>query len=147
MRFVNNFWTTWGLRTSMQLLITDNYQEKLSSVPGMDFSTFAAADKREGNSSVGVTHDPQKSLNFPAWDGILENTTAGMQLPLQPSFSTPQSANLGVIQKQEQDPLEQLFPNGFSKRPEFGTHPQVQDEWQVQNNLTSYPNILLLSRL
>lgn len=117
---------------------SSNYQEKVSSVPGMDFSTLAAADKREDNSSAGVTHDHQKSSNFPAWDGILENTTAGMQWPLQPSFSVPQSANLGVIQKQEQDPLEQLFPNGFSKRPEFGCHPQVQDEWQNSHTGTTY---------
>ncbi|EXB29454.1 Calmodulin-binding transcription activator 3 [Morus notabilis] len=133
-----NFHMKRGLPTLMQLLITDNYQEKLSSVPGMGFSSLALADKSEGNRSAGVTHDHQKNLNFPAWDGTLENDNAGIQLPFQPSFSAAQSANLGVIQKQEQEPLEQLFPNGFSKRPDFGSHPQVQEEWQNLHTGAAY---------
>lgn len=137
---------TRGLPTLMQLLITDNYQEKLS-VPGMGFSSLALADKSEGNRSAGVTHDHQKALNFPAWDGTLENDNAGIQLPFQPSFSAAQSDNLGVIQKQEQEPLEQLFPNGFSKRPDFGSHPQVQEEWQVLYDRLSSPYKLPLSKL
>ena len=99
--------------------MADNYQEKLPNIPGMNFSSLALADKNEGNSSR-------------AWDDTLENVTAGVQLPFQPPFSAPQSGTLVVIQKQDHEPLEQLFPNGFSTRQELFSHPQGQGEWQVQ---------------
>ena len=110
------------LPTLMQLFVADNYQDKLPAIPGMDFSSLALADKSEANSSR-------------AWDDTLENVAAGVQLPLQPPFSAPQSDNLGVIQKQDQESLEQLFPNGFPKRQDSVSHPQGQEEWQVQNDV------------
>lgn len=114
----------------MQLLITDDNQEKLSAIPGMDLSSGARAHKSEGNNSnARVPSHNQKNLELPAWDNTLGNNTAGIQLPFQPAFSATQSDDLGVIQKQEQEPPEQLFANGFGK------HPQVQEEWQVQNNI------------
>lgn len=98
--------------------MADNYQEKLPTIPGMDFSSLALADKSEENSRR-------------AWNDTLENVTSGVQSPFQPQFSAPQSDNLGVIEKQDQEPLEQLFPNGFSKRQGFVSHPQGRGEWQV----------------
>ncbi|XP_062099603.1 calmodulin-binding transcription activator 3 isoform X2 [Humulus lupulus] len=101
---------------------SNNNQEKLSAIPGMD-------------SSAGVSSDHPKNLDFPAWDNTLGNNAASIHLPFQPAFSATQSNNLTAIQKQEQEPFEQLFTNGFGK------HPQIQEEWQTlltgsDNNLT-----------
>lgn len=119
--------------------MTDNNQEKLRTIPGMDCSSGALAAKSEGNNgSAGVPLN-HKNLDFPAWGSALGNNTAGIQLPFQPTFSATQSENLGVIQKQEQEPLEQLLANGSGK------HPQVQEEWQVQNDLILLPKFFFPS--
>ncbi|PON86147.1 Notch [Trema orientale] len=111
---------------------TNNNQEKLSAIPGVDFSSGALADKSEGNnSSAGVPSDHHKNLDFPAWDNSSGNNTASIELPFQPAFSVTRSDNLVVVQKQEQEPLEQLFTNGFGK------HPQVQAEWQASEGNSS----------
>ncbi|KAM6563826.1 hypothetical protein CsatB_023824 [Cannabis sativa] len=99
---------------------TDNNQEKLSAIPSMD-------------SSAGVSSGHSKNLDFPAWDNTLGNNAASIHLPFQQAFSSSQSNNLTVIQKQEQGPFEQLFSNGFGK------HPQIQEDWQASEGNSRLP--------
>ncbi|KAL5556318.1 hypothetical protein UlMin_038554 [Ulmus minor] len=109
---------------------SNTYQEKMPAVPGMDFGSLALADKGEGN-SAGVTYEHQKNLNFPLWDDA-----AGVQSSFQPSFSEIKPDSLGIIQKQEHESHDNLFPNGFGQQ-EFGSHIQFQKEWQISEANTS----------
>lgn len=114
-----------------KLLITDDYQEKLPVFSGVDFSSLCQTVKNE-STTIEATYDPRKNLDSPLWENSLVNNSAGTQsLPLQPSFSATPSDNLGIIQKQGQETAGQLLADGFSKRQEFGSHPQVQEDWKV----------------
>ncbi|KAH7520590.1 hypothetical protein FEM48_Zijuj08G0161200 [Ziziphus jujuba var. spinosa] len=120
------------------MMFSNDYQGKSSAIPGIDISSLPQTDINEGSKSVGVTYEPRKNLDFPLRKNILVNTSAGTQsLPLQPSLSAIQSENLGIVQKQEQENFGQLFSEGIGQRLEFGSQPQVQEEWQASGGHSS----------
>jgi hypothetical protein len=56
-------------------------------------------------------------------------------VPLQPPFLERQPDTIGVLGKQENQKLGQLFTSNFGERQEFGGRPQAQEEWKVQSYL------------
>jgi hypothetical protein len=77
-----------------------------------------------------------KDLDFASWEDVFENGTSGSQtVPLQPSFLEKQPNTIGVLGKEENQKLGQLFTTNFGDRQEFGGHPQVQEGWKVQSYL------------
>lgn len=132
-----------------KLLKTDVYQEQLPAFSGVDFSSLPQTLKTEESKTIGATYDPGKNIDFPLWENSLVNASTGSQsLPLQPSFSAALSDNLGVSQKQGQEIASQLFADGFGKRQEYGSHPQVREEWKVCSYIDRItPLIFLLDNL
>ncbi|KAK9271617.1 hypothetical protein L1049_001980 [Liquidambar formosana] len=112
---------------------------KLSTVPGMDFVSLTREDRGKDGNDAGLTFEPQKHLDFPSWEDVLENCTAGDQsVTFQPSLSSTGFDTMVVIPKQENDILGQLFTDNFGKKQEFGYHSQGQDEWQTSEGDSSH---------
>ncbi|KAF3439335.1 hypothetical protein FNV43_RR17612 [Rhamnella rubrinervis] len=120
------------------MTFSNDYQEKLPAFPGVDFSSLPQTVKNEDGATIGATYEPQKNIDIPLWETSLVNNIAGSQsLPLQPSFSATPSDNIGIIQKQGQETSGQLFADGFGKRQEFGSHPQVQEDRKASEGSSS----------
>lgn len=114
-------------------MITDNYQEKLSAIPGVNFGSLTQAYKREDGNDAGVTYEPTKNLNSSLWEAALENSATGFQsLSFQPSFSATHSDTMGIISKQENGMLGDLFTDSFEKKQMCESKPRVQQGWQVR---------------
>ncbi|KAF3441067.1 hypothetical protein FNV43_RR19353 [Rhamnella rubrinervis] len=87
---------------------SDDYQEKLPAFPGVDFSSLPQTVKMKTVATIGATYEPQKHRH-PIVGNFLGQETSG-----------------------------QLFADGFGKRQEFGSHPQVQEDRKVV--LHAYPS-------
>lgn len=108
--------------------MTGDFQGKLSAISRVDFVSLTLADKVKDSNNPELKH-----LDFALWDDILGNGTSGGEaVPFQPSFPETQPDTIGVLPKQENQILGQLFTSNF-ERQEFGSHLQVQEEWQVQS--------------
>ncbi|XP_028962783.1 calmodulin-binding transcription activator 3-like isoform X1 [Malus domestica] len=108
------------------------YQEKLSAVPGVNFSSRTQAYRKEDGNDAGVTYDPRKNPNSTVWDGALGNITTGLQsLPFQPSISATHSDSMGIISQQENETLGHLFTDNFGKKQMYEDKPRVQQSWQT----------------
>ncbi|KAF5480859.1 hypothetical protein F2P56_001569 [Juglans regia] len=106
-----------------------DFQGKLSAISRVDFVSLTLADK------VKDSNNPEsKHLDFALWDDILGNGTSGGEaVPLQPSFPETQPDTIGVLSKQENQILGQLFTSNLEIQ-EFGSHLQVQEEWQTSES-------------
>ncbi|XP_018499833.2 calmodulin-binding transcription activator 3 [Pyrus x bretschneideri] len=117
---------------------SNEYQEKLSAVPGVNFSSRTEAYRKEDGNDAGVTYDPRKNLNSAVWDGALGNITTGFQsLPFQPSISATHSDSIGIISQQENETLGHLFTDNFGKKQNYEDKPRVQQSWQTLEANTS----------
>ncbi|KAE7998072.1 hypothetical protein FH972_002650 [Carpinus fangiana] len=106
--------------------VPNDYQGKSSAISGVDFFSLTQADKAKESNNAGL-----KDLDFASWEDILKNATSGSQtVPLQPPFLERQPDTIGVLGKQENQKLGQLFTNNFGERQEFGGRPQAQEEWK-----------------
>lgn len=115
-------------------MITDDYEEKLSTIPGVDFSELTQAYKREDSIDAGDTYEPRKDREFALWDDA-ENSVTGIQsLSFQPSFSATHSDTIGNFPKQENEMLGHQLTDSFDKRLVYGIEnkPKVQQSWQVR---------------
>ncbi|KAH9718714.1 calmodulin-binding transcription activator 3 [Citrus sinensis] len=109
--------------------LTNNYQGKFSVVPGADFISPAQTDKSRNSNDTGLTYEPQKNLDFPSWEDVLQNCSQGVG-------SQPEA--LGDIPNQGYDILGEPFTNSFGERKEFGSHLQTRGEWQASRNDSSH---------
>lgn len=113
-------------------MLIDNYQGRFSVLTGVDFISPAQADKSTNSNDVGLTYEPQKNLDFPSWEDVLQNCSQGVgSQAFHPSFSSTQPEALGDIPKQGHDILGEPFTNSFGEPKEFGSHLQTRGEWQV----------------
>lgn len=126
---------TYQFSNTLELLI-DNYQGKFSVVPGADFISPAQTDKSRNSNDTGLTYEPQKNLDFPSWEDVLQNCSQGVG-------SQPEA--LGDIPNQGYDILGEPFTNSFGERKEFGSQLQTRGEWQV-GVYTSVWHLLFTSR-
>ncbi|KAJ4715755.1 Calmodulin-binding transcription activator [Melia azedarach] len=122
-------------------LLTNNYQGKFSPVTGADFISPAQADKSRVANDAGLTYEPQKNLDFQSWEDVLQNCAQGIGSQPFPTFSSTQPENLGNLPKQGHEILGELFSNSFGERKEFGSHLEIQGEWQTSEDDSSHlPN-------
>ncbi|KAM2668067.1 hypothetical protein EV2_019689 [Malus domestica] len=125
--------TNAGVSTAFYpMSFSNEYQEKLSAIPGVNFSSHTQAYRKEDVKDAGVTYDPRKNLNSTLWDGALGNFTTGFQpLPFQPPISVTHSDSTGIISKQENETFGHLFTNNFGKKQMYEDRPRVQQGWQT----------------
>ena len=96
----------------------------------MDFGSLAQADKAKYSNNM------RQILDFPPSDDDLGNGTSGNQaVPFWPSFPETQPDTNGFLLERENLILGQHFTSNFGERWELGSHPQNQNEWQVQSYL------------
>ncbi|XVE83136.1 hypothetical protein DITRI_Ditri16bG0063300 [Diplodiscus trichospermus] len=91
------------------------------------------SDKDREYNDAGITHEPQKNLDFTSWEDVLENYTPGVEsAQYQLPFSLKQHDTMG-----------QLFDNSFLKKQEFEDQSPAQEEWQASegesSELTKWP--------
>ncbi|KAK9904480.1 hypothetical protein M0R45_000703 [Rubus argutus] len=99
---------------------SNDYQEKLSTIPGVDFSELTQAYKTEDSIDAGDTYEPRKDREFALWDDA-ENSVTGIQsLSFQPSFSATHSDTIGNFPKQENEMLGHQLTDSFDKRLVYG---------------------------
>ncbi|XP_050152182.1 calmodulin-binding transcription activator 3-like isoform X2 [Malus sylvestris] len=121
-----------GFSNAFYPMSFSKYQEKLSAVPGVNFSSHTQAYRKEDGNDAGVTYDPRKNPNSTVWDGALGNITTGLQsLPFQPSISATHSDSMGIISQQENETLGHLFTDNFGKKQMYEDKPRVQQSWQT----------------
>ncbi|KAJ4715748.1 Calmodulin-binding transcription activator [Melia azedarach] len=105
---------------------SDNYQGKLSVVPGADFFTPTQADKVRVANNAGLTDKPLIDLNFPCWKEILkdcEDCAQGVgSQPLHRSFSSTQTDTLENIPTQVHEILGELSSNRLGEGEELASH-------------------------
>lgn len=112
----------------------DDYQGKLDFA-GVDFTSLAQESRGKESSSVVVLTESAKILDFPSWDDVLDNCTAGVQsVPSQTSFSSTRVDTLGITPKQENEILMQILTDSIGRKQEFGSNLQGQEEWQVMDD-------------
>ncbi|ONI02281.1 hypothetical protein PRUPE_6G187700 [Prunus persica] len=126
---------------------SNNYQEKLSAIPGVNFGSLTQAYKREDGNDAGVNYEPTKNLNSSLWEAALENSATGFQsLSFQPSFSATHSDTMGIISKQENGMLGHLFTDSFEKKQMCESKPRVQQGWQTLEENSSCSSSWLMDR-
>lgn len=117
---------------------SNDYQGKLD-IPGADFTSLAQESSSKDSNSVGISYELPKNLDFPSWEDVLENCNAGVQsMPSQTPFSSTRADTMGIIPKQENEILMQLLTDSFSRKQEFGSDPQGQDEWQTSEGYSAH---------
>lgn len=116
------------------MLIIDSYQEKLSSIPGVDFSALTQANERLASNDAGVTYEPRKNLEFTLLDNAESSATGIQSLSFQQSFSATHSDTMGNFSKQENEARGNLFTDSLDKRLVYGIEniPKDQQNWQVR---------------
>lgn len=93
----------------------------------MDFVFLAQVDEVKDGNNTGL-----KNLDFVLWEDVLANGASdGQALEFQSSFLETQPHTIGILPKQENEILGQLFTSNF-ERQELGGHPKVQEGWQVE---------------
>lgn len=112
----------------------DDYQGKRQATTGLDFVSLAQENCGIDGNNPGFrsTFESQKHINLTSWEDVLEHCTIGFHdAPFQPSVSSTQSAHMGIISKQENVILGQLFTDKFNIKQEEVGESQRQDKWQV----------------
>ncbi|EEF31132.1 calmodulin-binding transcription activator (camta), plants, putative [Ricinus communis] len=93
------------------VLFSSDYRGRKSAVPKREFVSPARVDKVEDTDGAGLAYQPQKYFDLPSWEDVLENCTPGTEsLNFQPPF-TSLADTKGIIPKQEDEILRQLFTN------------------------------------
>ncbi|XP_050388150.1 calmodulin-binding transcription activator 3-like isoform X2 [Argentina anserina] len=117
----------------------NEFQENLSTIPGVDFRSLSQAYKVDDSIQAGDTYEPRKVRDFALWDDM-ENSATGIQ-PFQPPFSGTHSDTMGSVPKQEIEMLGQLYTGSFDKRLAYGIEnkPQVQQTWQTSEGSSNWP--------
>lgn len=105
-------------------MVIDDYQEKLSTIPGVDFSALTQAYKRDDSIDAGDTYEPRKDREFALWDDAENSVTDIQSLSFQPSFSATHSDSIGNFPKQENETLGLVY--GIENKP------KIQQSWQVR---------------
>ncbi|XP_043719498.1 calmodulin-binding transcription activator 1-like isoform X2 [Telopea speciosissima] len=107
----------------------NDYQGKQPDIAGLDFASLAHF--RDSNDArFGSTFEPCKQLDITSWEDVLEHCTMEFPaVPVQPSVCSTQSATMGIITKQENVILGQLFRDECKQ--EIVGQPQGQEKWQV----------------
>lgn len=115
-------------------MVIDDYEEKLSTIPGVDFSAHTQAYKRDDSIDAGDTYEPRKDREFALWDDAENSVTSIQSLSFQPSFSATHSDTIGNFPKQENEMLGHLLTDNFDKRLVYGIEnkPKIQQSWQVR---------------
>ncbi|KAL6993149.1 hypothetical protein U1Q18_011267 [Sarracenia purpurea var. burkii] len=104
-----------------------DYQGKLPAVPGVDFVPLAQGDEAKNSANAASTYEPQKHMDFPLWEAVLENSGAGIQsLPFQPLLCSnqPDTMDFNPGQANEQT-------DGFGEKQEFEIYTHHQDKWKT----------------
>lgn len=114
------------------MLIIDSHQEKLSSIPGVDFSALTQANKRLASNDAG--YEPRTNLEFTLLDNVESSATGIQSFSFQQSFSATHSDTMGNFSKQENEARGNLFTDSLDKRLVYGIEniPKVQQNWQVR---------------
>ncbi|CAK7334653.1 unnamed protein product [Dovyalis caffra] len=119
---------------------SSSYQGKFSAVPGVDFISLAQVDKAKETNGTESACEPQKGLDLPSWEDVLENCSRGIEsVPFQTTFLSQVDTG-GIIPKQEDEILEKLFTNSFDKREDIGNHLLDQEVWQNVEGGSSHPS-------
>ncbi|KAB1210245.1 Calmodulin-binding transcription activator 3 [Morella rubra] len=111
--------------------LTDHYfpassSSKLLAIANLDFVFLTQVDEVKDGNNTGL-----KNLDFVLWEDVLENGASdGQALEFQSSFLETQPHTIGILPKQENEILGQLFTSNF-ERQELGGHPKVQEGWQT----------------
>ncbi|XP_057495888.1 calmodulin-binding transcription activator 1-like isoform X2 [Actinidia eriantha] len=119
---------------------SNDYLGKLPGVSGMDFGSLTEAKKGKNSVNAALTYPPEKHLDFPSWEDVLENSGTGIQsVPFQPSLSanrpdTTMSFNSG----RGNEPRGQFFTEGCSTKQEVGSYPHHQDKLQTSEDDSSH---------
>ncbi|KAL6220090.1 hypothetical protein ACLB2K_007847 [Fragaria x ananassa] len=118
---------------------SNDFQEKLSTIPGLDFSSLSQAYKVKDNFHAGDPYEPRKDRQFALWDDM-ENSATGIQ-SFQPSFSATHSDTMGSFPKQEMETLGHLYTESFDKRLVYGieNRPKIQESWQNSEGSSNWP--------
>jgi hypothetical protein len=96
----------------------------------MDVISLAQVDKTKETNGTESACEPQKVIDLPSWEDVLENYARGTEsVPFQTLLS--QDDTVGIIPKQEDGILEKLLTNSFDKREDIGSHILDQEAWQV----------------
>ncbi|KAM5577233.1 hypothetical protein ABKV19_007867 [Rosa sericea] len=116
---------------------SNDFQENLSTIPGVDFSSLSQAYKTEDGIDAGDTYEPRKDREFALWDDM-ENSATGIQ-SFQPSLSATHSDTMGSFPKIET--LGHLHTDSFDKRLVYGieNRPKVQQNWQTSEGSSNWP--------
>ena len=97
----------------------------------MDFASLTQADKAKHSNNARL-----EILDFSLWVDDLGNATSGNQaVTSKPSFPETQPNTNGVLPEQEDLIPRDLFNSSLEETFEFGNHPQIQNECQVQSYL------------
>ncbi|XP_048232625.1 calmodulin-binding transcription activator 3 isoform X2 [Ricinus communis] len=119
------------------VLFSSDYRGRKSAVPKREFVSPARVDKAEDTDGAGLAYQPQKYFDLPSWEDVLENCTPGTEsLNFQPPF-TSLADTKGIIPKQEDEILRQLFTN-FGRKQEYGSHLPVHKDLQTFEGATSH---------
>ncbi|XP_050205154.1 calmodulin-binding transcription activator 3 isoform X2 [Mercurialis annua] len=117
-------------------LISSNYQEKLPAVRRREF--VSEVDKTEETNQAALAYQPQKHFDLPSREDVLENYAPGTETStFQHPFSS-QALPAGIIPKQEEEILRQLFTYNLDKKQEPWSHLPVQREWNTFEGASSH---------
>ncbi|KAK6923395.1 IPT domain [Dillenia turbinata] len=117
---------------------TDDYQGKLTAVPGLNNMSVAQVHRGKENNDAGVTYEPRKHLDFSSWKDVYENCASIQSFPFQEALSVSQSNVTGITPKNENDMLTQLLQDSFSKTQALHSHTARQEEWQASEDGSSH---------
>ncbi|KAI8032144.1 Calmodulin-binding transcription activator 3 [Camellia lanceoleosa] len=106
---------------------SNDYEGKLSAIPGMDFVPLVQGDKGKNSVNADLTFEPQKQLDFSSWKDVVGNSGTGIQSDTI-SFNPGQGNEL----------LEQILTNDFGKSEDAGIYPPRQDKWQTSEGDSSH---------
>ncbi|PSS26577.1 Calmodulin-binding transcription activator 3 like [Actinidia chinensis var. chinensis] len=118
---------------------SNDYLGKLPGVSGMDFGSLTEAEKGKNSVNAALTYPPEKHLDFPSWEDVLENSGTGIQsVPFQPSLSANRPDTMSFNSGRGNEPRGQFFTEGFSTKQEVGSYPHHQDKWQTSEDDSSH---------
>ncbi|XP_031385983.1 calmodulin-binding transcription activator 3 isoform X2 [Punica granatum] len=110
---------------------SNDYQENLSVIPGMNFLSLTPAEFDSDSNDGGLTFEGRIHLDLSTWDEVLGNYAPGREpLPAPPLFSSADVETPGTTLRQGDDTLGLLFADSFDKKQEPGSHSSVQEESQ-----------------